>query len=127
MVAMSTHRVTAEHTPRGWWVLESDNGAVSQVRRLDQAEDDIREAVAYLEGVPEDDVDIEIAPLIPDEVREALENAGKLRQEAQRANTDAAGESRRPARTLAAQKYTYRDIGAVMHISHQRAAQLVKS
>lgn len=56
--------VTAERGRTGWWVTEcAEVGAVSQVRRLDQASDDIREAVAYLAGLPEDDVAIDVVPV----------------------------------------------------------------
>ena len=48
-------QVTAERG-NGVWVLESDLGAVSQVRRLDQAADEMREALAYLAGLPEEDL-----------------------------------------------------------------------
>lgn len=124
---MTTYRVTAEHTPNGWWTLEAEVGAVSQVRSLDRAADEMREAIAFLTGATEGDVDIEVTPLIPDAVREALDSSAKLRADAQRANHAAAEESRRAARALAAEKYTMRDIGAVMGVSHQRAQQLVKS
>ncbi len=125
---MTTYRVTAEHTPRGWWVLEAkDIGAVSQVRRLDRAAEEMREAIAYLTGVQEGDVDIDVVPILPDAVQEAMERSAQLRAEAHRANHDAAEESRRAAKALAAEKYTMRDIGAVMGVSHQRAQQLVKS
>lgn len=87
----------------------------------------MREAIAYLAGVPESEVDVEVVPLIPDEVREAMERAAARREDARQANQEAAAESRRAARALHEAKYTYRDIGAVMHVSHQRAEQLVKS
>lgn len=128
MVAMTTYRVTAEHTRSGWWALEAPEvGAVSQTRRLDHAADEMREAIAYLAAVDEDDVEVMVVPIVPKEVREAMQNAQRLREEAQRANRDAAAEARRAAHTLHAAKYTYRDIGAVMGVSHQRAEQLVKS
>ena len=49
----------------GVWVLESDLGAVSQVRRLDQAADEMREALAYLAGLPEEEVEVEVVPVLP--------------------------------------------------------------
>lgn len=43
---MEKSTVTAERTRRGWWVLEEPTlGAVSQVRRLDQAAADMREPI----------------------------------------------------------------------------------
>ena len=57
-------QVTAERG-NGVWVLESDLGAVSQVRRLDQAADEMREALAYLAGLPEEEVEVEVVPVLP--------------------------------------------------------------
>lgn len=125
---MSTYRVTAERTPTGWWVLEAPEvGAVSQTRRLDQVDDEMREAIAYLAGVPEDSFEIEVAPQIPQEAQTAMAHVEQLRDEAQRANHEAAEEYRRAARVLADATLTVRDIGHVMGISHQRAQQLIKS
>lgn len=125
---MTTYRVTAERTRTGWWTLEAPQvGAVSQARRLDQVDEEMREAIAYLAGVPEDSFEIEVVPEIPREARIAMAHAEQLRAELQRVNREAAEESRRAARALADAKFTVRDIGRVMGISHQRAQQLVKS
>lgn len=63
---MRTFTVTAERTPRGWWVLEAPEvGAVSQVRRLDQVADEMREAVAHLASLAESDVELQVEPVLP--------------------------------------------------------------
>ncbi len=54
---MMTVAVTAERSD-GVWVLESDNGAVSQVHTLSQAEAEMREPIAHLAGLPESEVEI---------------------------------------------------------------------
>ena len=70
-------QVTAERG-NGVWVLESDLGAVSQVRRLDQAADEMREALAYLAGRPGFDhfpafpAPVPDSPGIPESVRERM-------------------------------------------------------
>ena len=38
-------------------------GAVSQVENLDDAADEMREAIAYIAGIKEDEVDIEVETL----------------------------------------------------------------
>ena len=126
MVAMKV-RVTAERTPRGWWVLESDNGAVDQVRRLEHAEDAIREAVAHLAGVPEAHVEIEVVPVLPAGFEEAKQHAAELRAQAESLQAQAAAANRQAAGTLAAAGMTVRDIGRLMDISPQRASQLLSS
>ena len=104
-----TFTVTAERGRGPWWVTEcAEVGAVSQVRRLDQAADDIREAIAYLSGLPEDSFGIEVAPVLPDAFWEAMRGA----------------EDQRAARVLRDEGLTLRDVGHLMGVSHQRAAQL---
>lgn len=117
--------VTAERGRTGWWVTEcAEVGAVSQVRRLDQVSDDIREAVAYLAGLPEDDVAIDVVPVLPQAYREHAARAKEEREEA-RARERAAAESRMAARALREAGLALRDVGTVMGISHQRASQLL--
>lgn len=71
-----TFTVTAERGRGPWRVTEcAEVGAVSQVRRIDQAADDIREAIAYLSGLPEDGFGIEAAPVLPDAFWEAMRGA----------------------------------------------------
>ncbi|MDU7359626.1 MAG: hypothetical protein E7L00_00210 [Propionibacteriaceae bacterium] len=57
--------VTAERGD-GAWVLESDNGAISQVHTLSQAKEEMREAVAHLAGLPESEVEIVLEVIRPD-------------------------------------------------------------
>lgn len=120
--------VTAERTKGGWWALEcAEVGAVSQVRRLDQAADDVREAIAYLAELPESEIDIEVVPVLPEGAIEHWARANELRQAAAEANHHAAQEARMAARELAAAGLPVRDVGAVLGVSHQRAHQLIKS
>lgn len=123
-----TFVVTAERGRAGWWALEAEEvGAVSQVRRLGQAGDEMREAIAYLAGIPEHDVEIEVVPVLPDSYRRHLEAARRETAVAARANRAAAQESRAAARALREAGLTLRDVGEVMGISYQRAQQLLKS
>lgn len=117
--------MTAERG-NGVWVLESDNGAVSQVRRLDQAADEMVEAVAYLAGLPVGEVEIEVRPVLPESYRQASERAERFRGEAARAQHQAAEASREAASVLVSSGLSMRDAARVMGISHQRVAQLVK-
>lgn len=62
---MMTVAVTAERSD-GVWVLESDNGAVSQVHALNEAKDEMREAVAHIAGLPESEVEIVLEVIRPE-------------------------------------------------------------
>lgn len=117
--------VTAERTPRGWWTLVSDNGAVSQTRRLDQAPDEMREAVAYLAGLPESEVEIEVVPTLDSAITSDLAVARELRDQADAARSAASLMSRMAASEMRAAGLTVRDIGVVLGVSYQRAQQLL--
>lgn len=46
----------------GWWVLQCVEvpGAISQVQDLDEAPEAMREAIAFVAGRPESDINIQI-------------------------------------------------------------------
>ncbi len=72
--------VTVERGRGDWWVLEApDVGAVSQVRRLDQVEDEMREAIAYLAGLPESEseVEVDVRATLPED---CVEHVGQARR-----------------------------------------------
>jgi hypothetical protein len=122
---MTTYRVTAERTKK-WWVLQAVDapGAISQVARLDQA-DQIKEAIAFVTGEPEETIEIEIEPVLPEALSNELDAINKLSEESRAANTAAAERSRDVARALHVYlDLSLRDVGNVLDISHQRAHQL---
>ena len=123
-----TFTVEATYTDTGWWVLEAmPPGCVSQVRRLDQVEDDMREPIAFLADIPEDEVRIEVKTILPAE----LEAEVKATVDAYHAKEEAAAQARECSRSavkaLAAQGLTRRDIGTLLGITHQRVSQLAKA
>lgn len=118
--------VTAERG-NGVWVLESDNGAVSQVRRLDQATEEMREAVAFLANLPVDEVEVEVRPVLPSSYNAATVRAEQFRQEEARARKEAAVAAREAACALVETGMSMRDAATIMGVSHQRVAQLVRS
>lgn len=126
---MSHYTVTAERSLNGrWWVLQAVEapGAISQVARLDQA-DEIREAIAFVTGEPEESIEITVQPTLPGEVASRLEALRELRARASQASAQAAAESRDIARMLVSEGLTLRDVGSVLDVSYQRAHQLVSA
>jgi len=122
---MRTVAVTAERSGK-WWVLECDEaGAVSQCRALSQADDEMREAIAYQLGVPEDSFDIRVDVILPPQYVQELERSHALYAESERVAHEAAEARSRAAKELHDLHMSVRDIGEVMGISYQRAHQLI--
>lgn len=124
---MTAYRVTAERTGK-WWVLQAVDvpGAISQVARLDQA-DQIVEAIAFVTKLPEAEIEIVVDPVLPSSISDRMERVRQLREESDRVRSQAATEWRSLAKSLAAEGFSVRDIGTVLHVSPQRAQQLVAS
>ncbi|PSL08190.1 hypothetical protein CLV30_101157 [Haloactinopolyspora alba] len=122
---MTTYTATATRSGK-WWVVQCDQypGAISQVARLAQAAEVHREAIAFVAGVDESQVEVEVRPVLPDDVEDHLTHAAELREAAARANSGAAKEVRTAARSLREAGLTVRDIGTVLGVSYQRAHQL---
>lgn len=122
---MKTYRVEA-HWDEGWWGLYVPEvpGALSQVKRLEQAEDWIREPLGWMLDVPEDSFDFEIVPEIED--WHGLDWV-EVRQRRQAAETELAAareQQRLVVEQMREKGMSMRDIGALLDISYQRAAQV---
>ena len=50
-----------------WWVVQCDQlpAAISQVRRLDQAPDIHREAIAFVAAIPADQIEVDVVADMP--------------------------------------------------------------
>jgi hypothetical protein len=110
-----------------WWVVQCDQepAALSQVARLEQAEEAQREAIAFVLDLDPDEIEVEVRPALDNVVRYALERARERRAKAEELAREASEEFRSVARFLASEDYALRDIGAILGVSHQRAHQLV--
>jgi predicted RNase H-like HicB family nuclease len=127
-VAVTLYTVTAEKSGK-WWVLQCTEvpGAVSQTARLDQAEDIIREAILWVAGVPETEIEIDVRVVLPVVVRESINAAERFRRESAEATIKASLAVSAAARELHRIGLTVRDIGTVLGVSHEHAGQLVDS
>lgn len=125
VVAVKQFVVTAERTSK-WWVLQAVEapGAISQVSRLDQV-NEIREAIAFVQQIPESEVDVVVRPIIPQAALPHLDQLEALRSLAAAAGVAVAREAHETAKSLSDAGLTVRDIGTIMHLSHQRAHQLL--
>jgi DNA-directed RNA polymerase specialized sigma subunit len=110
-----------------WWAISVEElpGALSQVRRLDQAEAMAREVIALVLDVPEDDFDVVVVPELSEEHREALAELDRAKE--QYAESMAALAERQRKATLLLVKeagLTVRDAATVLGVSFQRVSQL---
>ncbi|WP_031168809.1 hypothetical protein [Streptosporangium roseum] len=131
---MNEFRVTAQRSG-GWWALEVEGpglrrSAHTQVRRLDQVEETVRDLLALRFDV---DVDgrlaatwkITVVPVLGDELAAEVAHTRELRREADRLRDDAVSHSREAARHLREQGLPHRDIGALLGVSHQAVSKLL--
>lgn len=127
MVEEVTHYTATATRRQRYWFVQCDQHpeAMSTVTRLADAADHQREAIAWVTDTPEDTIDVDIRPALPDDVAGHLTAAQRHRDEAAQANTAAAHESRLAARSLSNAGLTLRDIGTVLGISYQRVQQLL--
>lgn len=122
---MTEYTATARREDR-WWIVQCDQhpGAISQVSRLDQAEEVHREAIAFVADVPIESVSVTVHPEVDREASEELAEALQLRTEAAEAERKATDLKISAAQRLKRRGLTVRDIGAVLGVNHQYAAKL---
>lgn len=113
------------HAHPGVWVLEcKELGVVSQTSRLDRAEDEVVEAIAYPSGLAPSEFDVEVVPVLPDEIETLHVHAEQTSKKAVTATREAADAKRALARSMRDQGFTVREMGQVLGVSYQRAAAL---
>lgn len=111
----------------GWWALEIEGvpGGHTQVKRLNQAEDTVRDLLSSRLGGSVERVGVTVEIVLDDFVRHHLERARVLREQAAAAQSQAAAEYRAAARLMHDGGIPLRDIGRVLGVSYQRVQQLI--
>jgi predicted RNase H-like HicB family nuclease len=110
-----------------WWAISVKGlpGALSQVRRLDQAEAMAREVIALVLDVPGDSFDVVVAPELGEEYSHALTELNRAKE--QYAESVAAlAERQQQVTSLLVRDggLTVRDAATVLGVSFQRVSQL---
>lgn len=121
-------KVTAKATRSGdWWAIEVPEvpGAFTQAKRLDQVPDMVRDAVALLEDVAPESIDVIVLPQLGDDTYAELVEARNKREVAAMLEREASESIAGLAQRLSASGLTLRDIGVVLGVSYQRVGQLV--
>ncbi|MCL2782673.1 MAG: hypothetical protein FWD80_01660 [Propionibacteriaceae bacterium] len=125
---MTIYHVTATRDGK-WWTLQCHEfpGALSQVTRLDQAAGMIREAIAFVAQVPADSFDIEVIPVLPEAFLREQKAMVEARDQSRMLNSKAAQYARSAVKVLVDAGLPVRDVGTIMGVSYQRAAQLASA
>jgi predicted RNase H-like HicB family nuclease len=113
----------------GWWAITVPElrGVFSQARRLGRVESMARDAIALFLDIPADSFEVTVREVIDPEADVLVAEAIKARADAIEHQRIAARKSREAVRTLDRLGLPQRDIGRVLHLSHQRVAQLLTS
>ncbi len=124
---MSVYNAYAEWED-GWWVITAPDipGAISQCRRLDQAAENIAEAISLMvdQDVLPDQVTVDWD--VPGEAGELAHQASALREKAERIAAEASDKAEIAVVELRGRKFSYRDIGVMTRMSYQRAQQIAE-
>jgi predicted RNase H-like HicB family nuclease len=123
---MKNYTVIAERDG-GWWSVRVPDlpGVFTQARRLDQVEPLVRDAIALWLEKPAQSFDVTIEPHVPKVDPIVTEALDLRKQYTQLASTVANSTSTAVVRLYRA-GLTTRDIGSMLDISHQRAAQILE-
>jgi predicted RNase H-like HicB family nuclease len=122
-----TYQAIAARDGRWWFVhVPGEQGLVTQVHRLDQAEPMLREVIGLMRKVPEDSFDVVIEPDLSSigELRAVIERAVQERERAAAAQDSASAAIRDAVAQIRASGFTTRDAGALVGVSPQRISQL---
>ena len=123
---MKTYRVRAKRWEHGW-ELDIENVGVTQSRTLWDAEDMARDLIGRREDVPRDAFTVTITPEIGGGLDEESRAAREAVSVADRAQRQAAAQSRATARRLRQAGLSGRDIAKVLNVSPQRVSQLLRT
>ncbi len=110
-----------------WWSISVADlpGALTQVRRLDQAEAMAREVIALVLDVPEDAFDVMVTPDLTESQRAALDALDEAKANYEKAAAAMTKRQQDVAALLVREDgLTVRDAAEVLGVSFQRVSQL---
>lgn len=115
------YRVTAERDDGYWLLRVVELDKATEVRRLDQADEYVRDLVRIHTGRRADSFDWSLEPIdMP-----VVDHARELREQAAIAAQHAAAGTAEAVTQLHERGLPMRDIGVLLGLSHQRVAQLL--
>lgn len=127
---MTTYDATATREGKWWMVSIPAIDGLTQARRLSEATEMAREYIAASQDLALDDVTVKLSFDPIGKAHNLTERVATIADERARAaelERSASRHARELAHVLAEADVPVRDIGAILHVSHQRAHQLVSS
>lgn len=121
---MSKHHVRAERGTK-YWVISIDGVVRTQAKRQGQIEPMARDWLSLIHDRDPQSFEVDIEVAMPEAVQAHLDRARALREASEQARLEAARETAAAALVLHESGLTVREIGPLLHVSHQRAQQLV--
>ena len=129
VVSMTRYTVVYRYDESGWWFtrIKELQGCHTQGRTLKQARERIQEALAlFVEDAGALELNEEVE--LPEDAQELVASYLQAQEEAERKQRELQELSRKAALVLNQDlKLGMRDTGQLLHLSHQRVQQLVKS
>lgn len=123
---MSTYSIRAELEGRFWYIEIPALDGATQARHLREIDYMARDYIHNLTDEAPESIELEVELVIPPEAQGHLDRQARLRAEAAAKAAEAGEEARAAARELHRRGLPYRDIGALLGVSYQRAHQLVQ-
>jgi len=124
---MNTYTARARKEGHFWYIEIPELDGATQARNLNEIEEMATDYIATFLNMPESTIAVNIDIELPEATRTHLEAARAARSAEIAARAKAVAEWRATVTTLRDAGLTYREISQALNISHQRAAQLVKS
>jgi len=128
--AQPQHSYKVDVTRSGqWWAIEVPElpGVFSQVRRLDQVDETIKEAIAMMTDVDETDVTIVVQVESGTDIQALLATLQQSSSAAEAARKQEAADRRHVIDQLRSKGLPNRDVATLIGLSHQRVAQILKA
>ncbi|HEV3356432.1 MAG TPA: hypothetical protein VG247_06525 [Pseudonocardiaceae bacterium] len=127
MAEVRTYHAEVTRDGKFWLVRVAEIGRSTQALRYKDVPIMAGELIEIMEGLGNEDYQLDIRVHLPSAVQDHLGRAEVLRVEAGRKQAEAAAESRAAVRELLAEGLSQREAGEVLGLSFQRVNQLVKS
>lgn len=122
---MKTYKTTAIKSGKYWHLDIEGFIQGTQARTLAEAEEMAKDFINGMTDEALEDISIDLRIQLPENIAEVRAEAERLFEQAKLSNALAAERSRQAAKMLREQGLTLKDIGQVLDVSYQRAAQLV--